>query len=107
MIVYGYSDDNTEFRGAIYDEAGAYQGTVHYIAPPKWLLPTHDAHCDCPFCDYDEVKKTAKAIKATWNNEGYSWTFKTDIPHATFDILEDGEKFCRGIVFEVAALKPN
>jgi len=29
----------------------------------------------------------------------YVWTYETDIPHECFDILRDGEKYCRGIVF--------
>jgi len=33
--------------------------------------------------------------------------YETDIPHETFDIYEDGEKFCRGIVFSIDSLKQN
>lgn len=31
--------------------------------------------------------------------------FTVEIPHETFDIFEDGEPFCRGIVFSVNDLK--
>ena len=30
-----------------------------------------------------------------------SWSYLTDIPHKTFDIMEDGEIYCRGIVFSL------
>jgi hypothetical protein len=40
-----------------------------------------------------------KYIDAVWCEGEYSWTYKTNIPHATFDIWEDGEKYCKGIVF--------
>lgn len=31
----------------------------------------------------------------------FAWTYSTEIPHATFEIIEEGEKFCRGIVFDI------
>ena len=34
-----------------------------------------------------------------------TWTYETEIPHETFMIYEDGEPFCRGIVFKVEDLK--
>ena len=43
-------------------------------------------------------------MKAVWGEEGYSWTYETAIPHATFEILEDEEKYCRGIVFDIKDL---
>lgn len=52
---------------------------------------------DCPY--YRELKARAAIVEAVWDNDGYSWTYKTDIPHETFEVLEDGEKYCRGIVF--------
>ena len=33
-----------------------------------------------------------------------AWTYMTDIPHATFDVMDDGELYCRGIVFALADL---
>lgn len=34
----------------------------------------------------------------------FSWSYKTDIPHATFDIFDGKEKFCRGLVISVGDL---
>ena len=42
-----------------------------------------------------------------WSPEGeeLAWVYKTDIPHATFLIHDDDEKYCRGIVFRLADAK--
>lgn len=37
VIAYGYSDDLLEFEGAIYDEAGAYNGTTVCIKDGRLL----------------------------------------------------------------------
>jgi hypothetical protein len=47
----------------------------------------------------------AATIEALWCKEnGYSWTYKTAIPHAAFDIMEDKLKYCRGIVIALKDL---
>ena len=99
VVVYGYSDDNTEFEGAIDEEVGCYEGDeIH--------LDTNGIFEECEEeCKYSQLaKKKCKVIEAVWDKEGYSWVYATDIPHATFDIMEDGEKFCRGIVFDIKSL---
>ena len=103
VIVYGASDDLMEFEGAIGEELGA-PGTGYVTA--SGVLPQHD-DCECRFCGFAEVKKAARPIEALWCDADApaTWTFKTDIPHATFDVMEDGEIFCRGIVFSLEDLK--
>lgn len=108
VVVFGASDDLMEFRGAIYDELGAYNGATAYV-DEKGLLPDRDSiEDDDDLKDYFSRQSGAKPIEALWNpGEGYSWKFKTDIPHETFEITEDGEPYCRGIVFALAdAVKP-
>lgn len=77
VVVFGYSDDNAEFRGAYNEEIGCWDGGRVYE-------------------DGDQY------IDAEWCKGDFCWTYSTNIPHATFDIYEDGEKYCRGIVFEKA-----
>lgn len=106
VIVFGCSDDLMEFRGAIYDEAGGYGGvTVSLTQDGIFEIPS----CfECEECKYlKEAQKRAVQITSIWNDlDGeYLWTFKTDIPHEKFDVLDEGEKFCRGIVFYVEDLK--
>jgi hypothetical protein len=97
VIVYGASDDLMEFRGAIGEELGAWEGTTAYINNDGLVLN----ECSDERCPYArKAAAQAKSIKAVWHDNGeYAWTFETSIPHETFDIFEDGEKFCRGIVF--------
>lgn len=97
VIVYGASDDLMELEGAISDELGAYEGTTAYITP-NGLLVNECEDEDCPH--FERLKARAATIEALWCAEdGYSWTYLTAIPHETFEIVEDGEPYCRGIVF--------
>lgn len=100
VVVYGYSDDNVEFRGAIDDEVGAYEGTTIHINK-SGILYAPTPECDMDECPYlKQAVKEARPIRAVWHDEGSPcWTFETAIPHETFDIYEDGELFCVGIVF--------
>ena len=80
VVVFGYSDDNAEFRGAIDDEVGCFDGGRVYEDGDKY-------------------------IDAVWCEGKYDWTYKTNIPHATFDIYDYCGKYCKGIVFENAVTK--
>ncbi len=106
VIVFGASDDQMEFRGAVNDEVGAYDGTTARVTSAG-LLTNDCEDDDCPY--FAQAKKGAATIEAIWGADGYSWTYKTAIPHSTFEIVEDGEPYCRGIVFalsEVRAVSP-
>ena len=110
VVVYGASDDLMEFEGAIRDEVGCFEGgTVRIHA--GGILSKEDIDLedddDTELLQYAERKAASRTIEAKWDSEGYSWTYKTDIPHATFDIMEDGEKYCRAIVFNVADIDPR
>jgi len=99
VIMYGYSDDNVELRGYIDEEVGAYDGTTVYLDKDG----VFELDCDC--CSEEckllrEHLKECRVVEAVWDADGYSWVFQTDIPHETFDVYDDGEKYCRGIVFE-------
>ncbi|GHU35490.1 hypothetical protein FACS1894105_04320 [Clostridia bacterium] len=84
VILFGASDDRIKFDGAIWDEIDACGGKTVYVENK----------------DLFTKAKSAYKIKAIWDSgEDYSWTFETKIPHETFDILEDGKKYCRGIIF--------
>lgn len=103
VAVYGYSDDNVEFSGAINDEVRAYNGTTIYLTPNGVLQEPDCDREDCPY--FAKEREKAKTIKAVWHNEGSPcWTFETDIPHETFTIMENGEPFCVGIVFSMEDL---
>jgi hypothetical protein len=96
VVVIGASDDLVNFYGSISDELGAYE---HYITPEG----RSRNRCDCDDCPYyEELLKNAKVIEPEWcKYPDYAWTYKTTIPHATFDVMEDEEKYCKGIVFSL------
>jgi len=58
-----------------------------------------------------EGEERANWIDAVWcdgmNRDGLpaAWTYKTDIPCEHFDIWEDGEIYCVGLVFSIEDLK--
>jgi hypothetical protein len=102
VAVFGYSDDCVELRGAIYDEVGAWNGTTLYF-DKDCLLENPCCNEDCP-C-FKKKLAAAKTIDACWDEEGECvWSYETDMPHEEFDILHSGEKYCRGIVFEMSSL---
>ena len=83
VVVFGYSDDNAELRGAIDDEIGCFDGGVL-------------EHKDLP-----------SGIYADWCPEDMdcSWAYVTSIPHEKFNIYEDGELYCVGIVCDISKPK--
>lgn len=110
VVVYGYSDDNVELEGAINDEIGASEGATLRITPagllPEW--PDEGFADEAEAEDYFRKKAAGfQSIEAVWcpEGEGKSWVYRTEIPHATFDVLEDGEVFCTGIVFRLADVR--
>lgn len=88
VIVCGASDDLMEFYGAITDEGDCFDGGT------VWF--NRERVTDGP------ITTAERCIEALWCKEDdITWTYKTDIPHETFMIYEDDEKYCRGIVFDI------
>jgi hypothetical protein len=110
-VFYGVSDDLVEITGALDEEVGAYNGTTILLGDDGELVKEidEDDGDDEVLAKYgvlDDVRERArgaKKVKALWCKEknGPSWTFETKVPHATFDIMEDDEVFCRGIVIDM------
>lgn len=103
VIVFGSSDDLMEVRGAVCDEGDCFDGGTFFIGLGG--LNVDDHNCDCEFCGFDKVMGSCRKIEAVWDVEGFSWVYRTDIPHKTFTIMDDGDRYCRGIVFAVDELK--
>ena len=99
VVVYGYSDDNVELDGAVCDEIGACGGTEIPFTKAG-LVENKCEDNDCPY--FEKLIESAVMLKAIWDRDGYSWIFEAPFPHETFEVMEDGEKFCRGIVFALA-----
>jgi hypothetical protein len=111
VVVFGYSDDNAELRGAIYDEVAAWRGTTFRVNADG-LVPTwpHDGYLDESEAAayFDKLRAGFKTIEALWDVGGGEplWTYKTDIPHSAFIVTDEGEPFCRGIVFRLEDARP-
>lgn len=98
VAVFGYSDDCTEVRGAIYDEVGL--GELRITLKGKLLSDEQNEALKSLVTDGLATDARVGIIKAEFGEQGHF--YETAIPHATFDIMEDGELFCRGIVFRLA-----
>lgn len=98
VVVFGESDDLTEFRGAIDDEVGSLDGNDIYVKADGTI-----ANNDGGTFDHFVPDKNPEfaLIAARWDCDGYSWVYETDVPHESFDILEDGELYCKGVIFAV------
>ena len=106
LVVFGASDDLMEFRGIIYDECGAYNGAEAFLVKKRGgkvdIISDNDLEeIEDLMKDKDldfQIKKVK--IEAQWCPEDLdcSWRIKTELPHATFDIFEDNELYCRGLV---------
>lgn len=108
VIVTGASDDLIEFDGAIRDEGGCYDGGDVYFdrtgaAQNGEKLANKITAVWCGNVD-DEPAGDLSEFQ-TENGETITWTYKTDIPHATFMVYEDGKPYCRGIVFSIEDVK--
>ena len=100
VAVFAASDDLVELDGAIHDELDAYRGTTFHVDANGLVKNDCEADDKCP-----NWKPRGKKIEAIWRPEGEgegSWGYRTEIPHATFDIMDEAELYCRGIVFALA-----
>ena len=100
-VVFGASDDLMEFRGAVDDEVDAYEGCTARINKAG-IVQTPDCSlgADCKY--FKASLKGVKEIKAVWCGDGKApWSYETEIPHEEFNIFEDGELYCTGIVFSM------
>lgn len=113
LVIFGYSDDNVELRGAIRDEVGMYDGGCICITSEGKVMPMWES-VDCT--DKDEVREYFRnealpkvGIDCQWSpadEPNLSWRYATDVPHATFNIMDDGDVYCRGIVIDMKDIQP-
>src|SRR5438093_1057650 len=106
LIIFGTSDNLCELRGAVNDEADS---EAIYVSRDGRLLPEIDDDDARVLKSYDVLsvvearRGDAIKIKTLWcaEKDGPSWTYKTKEPHATFNVMEDGEVYYRGIVIQL------
>ena len=103
VIIYGSSDDLAQIDGAIQEEVGCYDGgEIPFFA--GGLLEKECEDDNCPH--EDRMIERAYKVTAVWcGKDKPSWSYETDIRHEKFNIWEDGEVFCEGIVFSKEDIK--
>ena len=109
VVIFGYSDDNIELRGAIHDEVGAWEGCDIYLYRDKdagVLILDDPDNEDCEKCAarLKILQPQCAEIKCQWGKGDYAWPMECAIPFASFEIVEGTEKFCRGIVINTKDL---
>lgn len=99
VIVYGCSDDLVEFDGAYEEEAGVFDGGII----------TFDDNGTS-----DDGQEHKNKLIAYWcgmldgekkHDYEFTWEYETNIPHETFRMYDDGEPYCKGIVFYKGDMK--
>jgi hypothetical protein len=103
VAIFGYSDDNTKIllRGAIYDFIDADNGTEFKLRSTH-ILP-NNCGCNCEYCGFNSVK--AEEIQVILDeDESFTWVFRTSVTHATFNIFDQAEPYCRGIIIDTRDL---
>lgn len=101
VVVFGYSDDNVELRGAIDAEVSAYNGTIVRLDGSD-VLENDCENEDCPH--FERAMAQAPFFRARWcaPDAVAAWTFAVSWPHETFRVMEEGDLFCVGVVFALA-----
>lgn len=99
VIVYGYSDDCVEFRGAMNDEVYSYGKSTVLLKDGEILQTSGD---ECEQCKlWQKHVDQCKKINVKWCEGEFPWMYETDMSHETFNIYEGGEKYCQGIIFNI------
>ena len=105
FVIFGYSDDNMEVRGLQYDEFSCYGGKT-FLMDSKGVLPWGsvsdiETEFEEEVRDFLDRKKIALPLRACACETDYAcWTYETEVPHAPFNIYEDGEIYCVGLVID-------
>lgn len=99
LVIFGVSDDLVEICGKHHYEFDAFRPTTLYVTKNRVYSAdeTHPATAKPIHVEYSAPTVQNPAL----------WKFTTDIPHATFDVIEEGESgiFCRGIVIDAETLE--
>lgn len=115
LIVVGESDDIVSLYGVVNDEASS-----SFMVGPSGIQPSLSSmleECLERVSRYGEGDQTARKQLTDWvsaNSQSgvvtanypdeHGWSFKTELDHACFEVIEDGDVQCVGIVLALDAL---
>ena len=101
VVVYGGHDWLVEVRGAIHADVGDWPGGGFLLTQDGVWQDADECPAQCRH--FQQAKDVARARGSLINPyipmDGYSWCYETAIPHATFELMEEGKPFCLGMVF--------
>lgn len=99
VVVFGYSDDCMEVRGASFDELTCYSGDEFRITSSGVIVDEDDM----PILKKYGFSLSSSTITSEWcpEDSDCSWRFTINAPSSSFVIYEDGHPFCQGIVFSL------
>ena len=82
-------------EGALRDEGDCFDGGKVYFSKSGVYNGEDDK------ADFQNCIEALWCDKASKDEDGnvIPWTYKTDIPHETFMVYEDGEPYCLGLCF--------
>jgi hypothetical protein len=117
IAVFGCSDDLVEYQGALDGEFGAWEGTETKLGKTSEgkisVITEGEREKIDELNEMENIEillspiiERMISIFAIWCPDGLetSWLIETEIEHETFDIMEDGELFCRGVVFHADSI---
>lgn len=109
IAIFGYSDDGVIFAGKVGEEFGGWDGKSFRLNRQANDVEVVEIGVRNTGHISSLVEKDRNMIHAIWVPKKLeaSWLITSDIPHATFDIIEDGELFCRGIVIDAKEIGPS
>jgi hypothetical protein len=116
LVVFGASDDLMEVRGVVSAEFNVYctDGTLlFYFYEKESVIQYTSKMSDRPeyetvleiLQDFNvpflkiEVEEHAKRYE-DGDEEAFTWNYSTEANYATFDIFDDGENYCKGLVVD-------
>ena len=102
VIVSGYSDDSCYLEGVICEEVGCFGGgEVFFINGEISYISGYESFTK-------EQLNSIVRLKIEWGspNEKFTWTYKFNqkIPVEKFEVYDDDEAYCEGIIFRVSDL---
>jgi hypothetical protein len=110
VIMVGNSDDRVMVYGFIDTELYGYETFSSYLYKNNFT----EYFEGCEDCNLMQLRIKDciefKAVNDPEDKDGNilaTWLIETDLKHYTFDIMEDGDLYCRGIVFSMEEVKKH
>lgn len=115
LVIYGASDDLGYLGGMGDQEFGCYGGGELVLRINEDREVEGHMYDELDDLEGDEIDahlgfltnyKNGNIVEVQWCEvEEYGWTYASKLPYETFDIMEDGVPYCRGIVIDVKDFK--